>query len=179
MPCGVRLPWHVGEFLRPQEHRDRHHRFHGWPARRARPGPAGGCRVDRPLDAGHRGDDLACSASLRLWRSQARTRFAAVGAVDLRNRRADRNVALRGRASGAAGAGAPRDDLHRRRGCGMSVQWIGAVGVLGLLALLFFRTPVWAALIIVGLAGNSVINGWSPAFTTLGTTPFDVANSYP
>jgi C4-dicarboxylate transporter DctM subunit len=60
----------------------------------------------------------------------------------------------------------------------MSVQWIGAIGVLCLLALLFFRTPVWAALIVVGLAGNTVINGWSPAFATLGTTPFDIANSY-
>jgi len=61
----------------------------------------------------------------------------------------------------------------------MSVQWLGAIGVLGLLALLFFRIPVWAALIVVGLAGNTVINGWSAAFATLGTTPFDVANSYP
>jgi tripartite ATP-independent transporter DctM subunit len=61
----------------------------------------------------------------------------------------------------------------------MSVQWIGAIGVLALFALLFWRIPVWAALIIVGLAGNTVINGWSAAFATLGTTPFDVANSYP
>jgi C4-dicarboxylate transporter, DctM subunit len=61
----------------------------------------------------------------------------------------------------------------------MSVQWLGAIGVLGLLALLFFRTPVWAALIGVGLAGNTTINGWSAAFATLGTTPFDIANSYP
>jgi C4-dicarboxylate transporter, DctM subunit len=61
----------------------------------------------------------------------------------------------------------------------MSVQWIGATGVLCLLALLFFRIPVWAALIVVGLAGNTTINGWSAAFATLGTTPFDIANSYP
>ena len=61
----------------------------------------------------------------------------------------------------------------------MSVQWIGAIGGLALFALLFCRIPIWAALIIVGLAGNTVINGWSAAFTTLGTTPFDVANSYP
>ena len=49
----------------------------------------------------------------------------------------------------------------------MSVQWIGAIGILSLFALLFFRIPVWAALIVVGLVGNTVINGWSPAFTTL------------
>ena len=61
----------------------------------------------------------------------------------------------------------------------MSVQSIGAIGVLVLLALLFLRIPVWAALIMVGLGGNTTINGWSAAFVTLGTTPFDVANSYP
>ncbi|NOJ45964.1 TRAP transporter large permease [Bradyrhizobium archetypum] len=60
----------------------------------------------------------------------------------------------------------------------MSVQWIGALGVVALFVLLFFRVPVWAALVIVGLVGNASINGWSVAFTTLGTTPFDVANSY-
>jgi len=61
----------------------------------------------------------------------------------------------------------------------MSVQWVGAFGILGLFALLFFRIPVWAALVIAGLVGNTVINGWPAAFATLGTTPFDVANSYP
>jgi C4-dicarboxylate transporter, DctM subunit len=61
----------------------------------------------------------------------------------------------------------------------MSVQWIGAIGVIALFALLFFRLPVWAALIIVGLTGNTAINGWPAAFATLGTTPFDVANAYP
>lgn len=61
----------------------------------------------------------------------------------------------------------------------MSAQWIGAIGVLVLFVLLFLRMPVWAALIVVGLGGNTVINSWSAAFATLGTTPFDVANSYP
>lgn len=61
----------------------------------------------------------------------------------------------------------------------MSVQVIGAVGVLGLFALLFFRIPVWAALTLVGLIGNTLVNGWPAAFATLGTTPFDVANAYP
>ena len=61
----------------------------------------------------------------------------------------------------------------------MSVQWIGAICILALFTLLFLRIPVWAALIIVGLVGNTMINGWLAAYTTLGTTPFDVANSYP
>jgi C4-dicarboxylate transporter, DctM subunit len=61
----------------------------------------------------------------------------------------------------------------------MSVQGLGAIGVVALFTLLFFRTPVWAALIIVGLIGNTAINGWPAAFATLGTTPFDVANAYP
>jgi C4-dicarboxylate transporter, DctM subunit len=61
----------------------------------------------------------------------------------------------------------------------MSAQWIGAIGVLVLFALLFLRLPVWAALIVVGIGGNICINGWTPAFAILGTTPFDVANSYP
>ena len=60
----------------------------------------------------------------------------------------------------------------------MSNQWIGACGVLALFVLLFLRVPVWAALMLVGVVGNTIVGGWSSSFAILGTTAFDTSSAY-
>ncbi len=60
----------------------------------------------------------------------------------------------------------------------MSNQWIGACGVLALFVLLFLRVPVWAALMLVGVIGNTIVGGWSSSFAILGTTGFDTGSAY-
>jgi C4-dicarboxylate transporter DctM subunit len=60
----------------------------------------------------------------------------------------------------------------------MSPPAIGMIGVLSLFVLLFARIPVWAALMLVGFAGNIALSGWESAFALLGTTPFDTASIY-
>ena len=60
----------------------------------------------------------------------------------------------------------------------MSNQWIGACGVLALFLLLFLRVPVWAALMLVGVAGNTIVGGWNSSFAILGTTGFDTSSAY-
>ncbi len=60
----------------------------------------------------------------------------------------------------------------------MSNQWIGACGVLALFVLLFLRVPVWAALMLVGVVGNTIVGGWNSSFAILGTTGFDTSSAY-
>ena len=60
----------------------------------------------------------------------------------------------------------------------MSPPLIGAAGIGILLVLLFLRVPVWAALTLVGLAGNLALSGIQGALTIAGTAPFDVASAY-
>jgi tripartite ATP-independent transporter DctM subunit len=60
----------------------------------------------------------------------------------------------------------------------VSNQWIGACGVLALFVLLFLRVPVWAALMLVGVVGNTIVGGWSSSFAILGTTAFDTSSAY-
>ena len=60
----------------------------------------------------------------------------------------------------------------------MSNQWIGACGVLALFVLLFLRVPVWAALMLVGVIGNTIVGGWGSSFAILGTTGFDTGSGY-
>ena len=60
----------------------------------------------------------------------------------------------------------------------MSHQWIGACGVLALFALLFLRVPVWAALMLVGVVGNTIVGGWQSSFAILGTNAFDTSSLY-
>src|SRR3982075_4506818 len=60
----------------------------------------------------------------------------------------------------------------------MSPPVIGAIGVFSLFVLLLARIPVWAALMLVGFAGNIALSGWDSAFALLGTTPFDTASIY-
>lgn len=60
----------------------------------------------------------------------------------------------------------------------MTNQWIGACGVLALFALLFLRVPVWAALMLVGVIGNTIVGGWTSSFAILGTNAFDTSSAY-
>lgn len=60
----------------------------------------------------------------------------------------------------------------------MSPPLIGTAGIAVLLALLFLRVPVWAALTLVGFFGTIVLSGPQSALTIAGTTPFDVASTY-
>jgi C4-dicarboxylate transporter, DctM subunit len=55
---------------------------------------------------------------------------------------------------------------------------IGALGILSLLCLLFVRVPVWAALALVGFAGNYILSGLQSALTLTGTSAFDVSSGY-
>jgi tripartite ATP-independent transporter DctM subunit len=60
----------------------------------------------------------------------------------------------------------------------MAASTIGAIGVLALFAMLFFRVPVWIALTLVGFIGNSIMSGITPTFALAGTVPFDVGSNY-
>ena len=60
----------------------------------------------------------------------------------------------------------------------MNPSTIGAIGVLVLFVMLFFRIPVWVALTLVGFVGNSIMSGVMPTFALAGTVPFDVGSSY-
>src|SRR4051794_38589435 len=60
----------------------------------------------------------------------------------------------------------------------MSPPLIGTIGILLLFGLLFLRTPVWAALALVGFIGCGVVSGWQSALALAGTAPFDTATAY-
>lgn len=60
----------------------------------------------------------------------------------------------------------------------MSVQMIGAVGMLALLVLIFLRVPVAICLGIVGFLGYVALEGWAKATTVIGAAPFDIASGY-
>ena len=59
----------------------------------------------------------------------------------------------------------------------MSVQLIGAIGMIGMLALIFLRVPVAICLGVVGFLGYAAIEGWARATTVLGQAPFDIAGA--
>ena len=73
---------------------------------------------------------------------------------------------------------APRRAPPRRRAGVMAPSTIGAIGVLALFTMLFFRVPVWIALTLVGFVGNSIMSGVTPTFALAGTVPFDVGSGY-
>ena len=60
----------------------------------------------------------------------------------------------------------------------MAASTIGAIGVVALFTMLFFRVPVWVALTLVGFVGNTVMLGLTPTFALAGTVPFDVGSGY-
>ena len=60
----------------------------------------------------------------------------------------------------------------------MTPAMIGALGIASLLSLLFVRVPVWAALTLVGFAGNFILSGLPSALTLTATSAFDVSSAY-
>lgn len=60
----------------------------------------------------------------------------------------------------------------------MSVQLIGAIGMVALLVLIFMRVPVAVCLGIVGFLGYAALEGWAKATTVIGAAPFDIASGY-
>lgn len=60
----------------------------------------------------------------------------------------------------------------------MTVQMVGQIGMVVLLALIFLRVPVSVAMGLVGFCGYAVINGFGPALTVTGQVPFDIATNY-
>lgn len=60
----------------------------------------------------------------------------------------------------------------------MSATLIGIIGLLGLFTLLAIRTPVAIAMIIVGVIGTWVLNGWPASMSTLVDESFVIASTY-
>jgi tripartite ATP-independent transporter DctM subunit len=60
----------------------------------------------------------------------------------------------------------------------MSVQLVGGIGMVCLLALVLLRIPVAISLAVVGFLGYAALEGWSRATTVLGQAPFDIAGAY-
>lgn len=60
----------------------------------------------------------------------------------------------------------------------MSVEFIGLLGIIFLLILFMLRVPIGVSLIVVGMGGLILIQGWDSAFIQLGTTPFSTTASY-
>ncbi|MDA0652004.1 MAG: TRAP transporter large permease [Proteobacteria bacterium] len=60
----------------------------------------------------------------------------------------------------------------------MSATLIGIIGLLGLFTLLAIRTPVAIAMIIVGIIGTWVLNGWQASMSTLVDESFVIASTY-
>ncbi|MFT5438881.1 MAG: tripartite ATP-independent transporter DctM subunit [Alphaproteobacteria bacterium] len=60
----------------------------------------------------------------------------------------------------------------------MSITLIGIIGLLGLFTLLAIRTPVAIAMIIVGVIGTWVLNGWQASMSTLVDESFVIASTY-
>jgi|JI10StandDraft_1071094.scaffolds.fasta_scaffold167190_3 C4-dicarboxylate transporter DctM subunit len=60
----------------------------------------------------------------------------------------------------------------------MSVQLIGAIGMLGLLVMIFLRVPVAICLGTVGFLGYAALEGWAKATKVVGAAPFDIASGY-
>ncbi|MHC0052470.1 TRAP transporter large permease [Actibacterium sp. D379-3] len=60
----------------------------------------------------------------------------------------------------------------------MSVQMIGQLGMLALIALVFLRVPVAVAMGLVGFVGYALINGTQSALEVTGHVPYDIATNY-
>ena len=60
----------------------------------------------------------------------------------------------------------------------MSATLIGIIGLLGLFTLLAIRTPVAIAMIIVGIIGTWVLNGWQASMSILVDESFVIASTY-
>lgn len=60
----------------------------------------------------------------------------------------------------------------------MSPTLIGIIGLLGLFTLLALRTPVAIAMIVAGIIGTWVLNGWQASMSILVDESFVIASTY-
>lgn len=60
----------------------------------------------------------------------------------------------------------------------MSPQWMGLLATVFLLALILLRVPVAIALILIGFAGNGLLQGIAPAVTQLQLVTWEVAGNF-
>ncbi len=59
-----------------------------------------------------------------------------------------------------------------------SANWIGIIGIVVLLLLMVLRMPIGVAMLLVGIVGFGVLNGFAAAFAALGTYPYQYAAVY-
>jgi tripartite ATP-independent transporter DctM subunit len=57
-------------------------------------------------------------------------------------------------------------------------NWIGVLGIGVLLLLMALRMPIGVAMLLVGIVGFGVLNGWTAAFAALGSYPYQYAAVY-
>jgi len=60
----------------------------------------------------------------------------------------------------------------------MTMQMVGTLGILVLVVLMFLRVPVAIALLVVGLAGYSMIHSVDAALMVMGSTPLQISTEY-
>ena len=56
---------------------------------------------------------------------------------------------------------------------------LGLTGISLMLVMLALRQPIWLALALCGLVGNSILNSVSMTQFLAGTSTFDIASGYP
>jgi tripartite ATP-independent transporter DctM subunit len=57
-------------------------------------------------------------------------------------------------------------------------NWVGLTGIGVLLILMALRMPIGVAMLLVGIVGFGVLNGWNAALAALGTYPYQYAAVY-
>jgi tripartite ATP-independent transporter DctM subunit len=57
-------------------------------------------------------------------------------------------------------------------------NWIGLLGIAVLLFLMALRMPIGVAMLLVGIVGFGILNGWHAALAALGTYPYQYAAVY-
>jgi tripartite ATP-independent transporter DctM subunit len=57
-------------------------------------------------------------------------------------------------------------------------NWIGLTGIAVLLFLMALRMPIGVAMLLVGIVGFGILNGWHAALAALGTYPYQYAAVY-
>jgi C4-dicarboxylate transporter, DctM subunit len=57
-------------------------------------------------------------------------------------------------------------------------EWIGALSIVAIVALILLRLPVAVAMGLVGTIGYALVDDWSAALNRLGNTPFELAEGY-
>ena len=59
-----------------------------------------------------------------------------------------------------------------------SANWIGLLGIAVLLLLMALRMPIGTAMLLVGIIGFGLLNGWPAALAALGNYPYQYAAVY-